>query len=131
MAKSDQPLPTDPASVYEVVGKLVSTIAPLAFNCRIVYEVPGGMEGVIPIAAPRDDKTEDLKEEIAEVCNRLKQGDRLRGKAVAAELKHPYDSYFRGILAELGRKGDVCKDIRGYGPKNDAVSGADLTSKPK
>lgn len=93
----------DADRVYRLVGDLVRFFCPAARDVCITYRVPGQAEpGRIPV--PTAATAEDVRDEVVNLLARLRPGEYMKGRAVAAELDMEYEGgHFRAMMAKLAK----------------------------
>jgi biotin operon repressor len=101
--------PPDPAAVYREVARLVAFLCPQATNVRILFDAPDGCGGTVPgrLAVPTAaDPADDLGAAVLAELGKLRAGEWLGGKALAAALDCDREAgNFRRTLARLSKPG--------------------------
>lgn len=93
-----------PDDVFAVVARWVRTFRPNAVRASIEIVVPDGDDGTVKdtIAVPLPTTPDDLDARIMATLNKLRPGEWMRGKTLAAELDTSPDAgHFRRALAAL------------------------------
>lgn len=110
MPDAASPVPPNPTEVYKQVAALVAFLHPRAANVRIEYEVPDSDGGVttgrltVPADADVADLLDDLEGAVLTELGKLKPGEWMGGKAVAAAVGcDPEAGNFKRTMAKLAK----------------------------
>lgn len=106
MTSAPTALETDPVSTYAAVARLVRQLSPTANRIRIVYDTPGTGRSII--AVPVDTADDSLEGRIVSMLNRLRPGEWISGKALAASVDcEPDNGHYRRTAARLVSEGVI------------------------
>lgn len=109
---TDKPVDVAFADVNVGILNRVFAVYPNAQTVSIVAKGPDG-EAVIPIPMARD--TEDLAAIVVEVLGKLKPGEWMRAKSIAAETdRDPQSGHFLRTLSRLAKDG-IVESNRNFG----------------
>lgn len=99
--------PPDAEQVYRMVARLVAWFCPGAREVCITYRVPGAAEpGRIPV--PFAGETDDGRAAVLAILGRMRAGEYMGGRAVAAELGMEYEGgHYRSLMSAMVKDGEI------------------------